>query len=290
MLSYSVITAARNESANLVELFESLRSQTVLPSSWLIAENGSTDDTRAVAESIAAAVPWVRVISVSGDSTPVRGAPIVRALHAALEALDGPPDLVANVDADVTMGPAFFETLLARFEEYPDLGIASGSAWERAGDEWVQKHVTGDSVWGATRVYRWACLQDVLPFVPRLAWEGIDEAIAGARGWRTRTFVELPFEHHRPEGERDGSSVRRWKEVGRSCHYLHYRIPYLFARTAHHARRDPAAVAILWGFAGSVLRREPRLPDARARQYVRDGQRLRDLPARRREALGRRPR
>ena len=48
----------------------------------------------------------------------------------------------------------------------------------------------------------------------RLGWDGIDEFKANALGWRTTAFEELPFRHHRPEGERDGSAWRARSEPG----------------------------------------------------------------------------
>ena len=68
------------------------------------------------------------VLSEAGQRE--RGAPIVRALHAGLDGLDLEPDVIVNVDADVTMEPDYFERLLEAFARDPSLGIASGSAWE----------------------------------------------------------------------------------------------------------------------------------------------------------------
>ena len=47
---------------------------------------------------------------------------------------------------------------------------------------WRERHLTGSTVWGATRAYRRACLDDGLPFEERLGWDGIDEFKANARG------------------------------------------------------------------------------------------------------------
>jgi hypothetical protein len=66
-----------------------------------------------------------------------------------------------------------------------------------------------------------------------------------------------------------------------------YRAWYLVARAAHNLRKDPAAVGLVFGFAAAVLRRAPRLGDARARAVLRDDQSLRNIVQRRREALGR---
>jgi glycosyltransferase involved in cell wall biosynthesis len=284
--AYSVITPAHNEAANLPRLAAALDAQTVTPTQWIIVENGSTDDTARVAKALEAQYEWAQALSIPGSSTPIRGGPIVEALRAGLASLDSRPPIVVSVDADVTMEPPYFESLLARFAADPQLGIASGAAWERVDGVWRQRHVTGDTVWGATRAYRWECLCDVQPLEPRLAWDGIDGARARARGWRTRTFADIRFFHHRKEGERDSSPFSSWVEVGRSCHYMAYRLPYLLARTIHHVRRDRAAIGILWGFCVSAARRERQLDDAQARAAIRAGQRLRDIPQRRREALG----
>jgi biofilm PGA synthesis N-glycosyltransferase PgaC len=287
MLTYAVITPARNEESNLPRLAEALRSQTSAPSRWLIVENGSTDGTRKTAHTIAAELPWAEVLVVQGTELPVRGAPIVRSLHEAIGQLVPPPHVVVNVDADISMDADYFERLLAEFAADPELGIGSGSAFELENGRWRQRHVTGGTVWGASRAYRWQCLQEVMPLEERFGWDGIDEAKARARGWNTTTFTDLPFKHHRAEGVRDSGRLRRWAEVGRSSWYLDYRVSYLLARTLHQAWSDPAAIAILWGFAGSALRRRPKLEDSEARRHVRAGQRLRNLPRRRREALGR---
>ena len=105
---------------------------------------------------------WARLVVLPATAPRERGAPIVRALHAGLDSLDLEPDVVVNVDADVTMEPDYFERLLDAFARDPSLGIASGSAWELNDGVWRQRFVTGGTVWGATRAYRWGCLQDVL--------------------------------------------------------------------------------------------------------------------------------
>ena len=167
------------------------------------------------------------------------------------------------------------------------LGIASGSAWELDDDEvWRQRFVTGGTVWGATRAYRWACLQDVLPLEARHGWDGIDQLKARARGWQTRTLTDLPFRHHRPEGHHDGSTWAHWLANGDTAHFMGYRLWYLLARTLHQVRRDRAAFGLLFGYASAALRRSARLEDPDARAVLRKDQSFRKLLDRRREALG----
>ena len=286
-LNYSIITPARDEAEALPRLAESLARQTRLPERWVIVENGSSDGTRTTAEAIVEAYDWAQLLVIGQSGSRERGAPIVRAIHAGLEALGGEADVVVNVDADVTMDGDYFERLLVAFEREPSLGIASGSAWELSDGVWRQRFVTGGTVWGATRAYRRACLPSVLPLEERHGWDGIDQLKARARGWETRTLTDLPFRHHRPEGSEDGSSWAHWLVNGDTAYFMGYRPWYLAARTLHRVRRNPAAIALIAGYAAAAVRRSPRLEDPGARTVLRDDQSLRQILRRRREAIGR---
>lgn len=283
---YAVITPARDEAHNLSRLADSLSAQALPPETWLVIENGSGDATLQVAEELAATRPWMRVLSVPGTSSPVRGAPIVRSLHTGFTTLDPSPDVVVNVDADISVDPDYFERLVGRFADDPLLGIASGTCLEQAGGRWRERFVTGTTVWGASRAYRWACLEDVLPLEERMGWDGLDEFKANALGWRTRTFRDLPFRHHRPEGDRDGSGRRARTAQGQAAYYAGYRPWYLVLRSLFQARRDPSALVLIWGYARAAIAREPRCPDERVIRYVRSQQHPRHLLRRAREALG----
>lgn len=289
--SYAVITPARDEAGNLPRVAESLAAQTVLPVSWIIVDNGSTDETSDIAEQLAGMHAWVRVLTLEGASAPDRGAPVVRALNSGLSMLtEHPPQVVVNVDADISFGPDYFELLLSKFDEDPSLGIASGCAYELQQGRWCGRHVTGTTVWGASRAYRWECLQAVLPLEERVAWDGIDEFKANARGWRTQTFEGIPFKHHRREGERDGTMWRARRQQGNAAYYVGYRPWYLVLRALWHTRRESSALAMIWGYAGAAVRREPRMSDVEARLYLRRQQSPLRLGSRLAEAAGRRSR
>jgi biofilm PGA synthesis N-glycosyltransferase PgaC len=286
VLTYSIITPARDEADTLPALARALGQQSVRPLRWVIVEGGSSDATVNVAETIVAAYDWARLVVLPTTAPRERGAPIVRALHAGLDSLDIEPDVIVNIDADVTMDADYFERLLRSFAQDPLLGIASGSAWELEDGVWRQRFVTGGTVWGATRAYRWACLQSVLPLEERHGWDGIDQLKARARGWHTRTFTDLPFHHHRAEGHHDGSTWAHWRANGDTAYFMGYRPWYLLVRTLHQARRDRSAVALTYGYLLSAARRSPRLSDTAARALLRRDQSVAKIFRRRREALG----
>src|SRR5262249_49500591 len=144
---------------------------------------------------------------------------------------------------------------------------------------------TRSHVWGATRAYRRACLELVMPLEEREGWDELDALKARLNGWETRVMADLPFRHHRKMGERDGGR-RVWLAQGEAAHYMGYRLSYLLVRTAYRVVREPQAAMMLVGWAAAAVRRKPRLPDARVRKYLRDQQRIRHLPVRARETRG----
>lgn len=286
-MSYALVTPVRDEAENLARLGDCIVRQTMLPTQWVIVDNGSRDETAAVAERFAAADAWVTVLSSPATPRAVPGAPIVRAFKRGVEALQGDPDVIVKLDADVSFGDDYFERVVRAFAERERLGIASGVCLELDEGEWRPTHVTGDHARGAARAYRAACLAEVSPLEERVGWDGIDELKATVLGWETG-ILPIPFRHHRPVGIRDGSRFRRWSALGECSHYMGYRWSYLLVRAAFQVRRDRAAVAMVVSFVAAAARRKPRLADSRAVEYLRDQQRLRHLPQRAREATGRR--
>lgn len=284
---YAVITPARNEADNLPRLALSLIHQSERPIRWVIVDNGSTDETPSIVRELAREHDWICLVQIPGAVTPTRGAPAVRAFQAGLGSLDVEAGFVANHDADITVAPGYYAALLDAFADDPRLGIAGGTCYEPEAGGWSQRHVTGTTVWGGSRLYRRECLDDVQPLEERLGWDGMAEAKANAAGWSTRILPDVPFLHHRPEGQRDGSWGSRVAQ-GRSARYMGYRPWYLVLRALRHSIRNPTGLGLIWGYSSSAVRREPITEDVAMREYIRRQQSIGDLPKRLRETLGRR--
>lgn len=286
---YAVLTAARNEADALPRLAESLAGQTVPPVIWLILENGSSDATASVAATLAQEYPFAQLLQISApEGPPVRGGPIVKAIHAGLDTLPDDLSVVMKVDADITLPKDYAERLYAELEQDPELGIVSGSCFEDRAGSWVQQHMTGDMAWCAARAWRRECLTDVLPFTERFGWDTVDIAKARLNGWRTRTLTDLPFQHHRKEGERDGIGAASWVNQGRGSHFLGYRPTYVVGRALGRMRDDPKAIMMVWGYLSQIIKRGPQLPNKDVRELIREDQRWRHLKARVAESSGRR--
>lgn len=283
---YAIVTPVRDEAMNLERLATCLVAQSVRPQAWAIVDNGSADETLAVARDLATQHAWIRVVEIAGEAVATRGAPVVRALRAGIAAVGETPEVIVKVDADVSLPPDHFERLVEEFTADPALGIASGSRWELRGGCWRQQYVTGTSVEGQCRAYRRQCLVEVSPLEERLGWDGLDEMKANGLGWTTRAFRELPFRHHRDVAQRDRSRISAWVAQGEANHYMGYRPSYALLRSARRALRDPAALALAWGYLYAQAMRRPRCADPVVRRHVRSQQALRRVPRRIAEALG----
>ncbi|HEX5622184.1 MAG TPA: glycosyltransferase [Solirubrobacteraceae bacterium] len=280
-MRYAVATPARNEEDNLRRLGAALAAQTHAPVAWVVVDDGSTDGTAAVVAELAAAHPWVRTLtrdSADPDEPLADGRRRARDLDAFLRgarAVTEPVDVIVKVDADVDFEPDYFERLIAHFEQDETLAIASGTCYEQEDGDWVRRTKAESTVWGATRAYRYENLADVEALEPCMGWDGLDEIRVQLRGLRTQAFVDLPFRHHRPEGGRELTSLHQGEALGRASWYMGYRPSYLALRALYRARREPAALAMLWGYTAAAARRAPRCPDPDVVRVLRDRQRLR---------------
>jgi glycosyltransferase involved in cell wall biosynthesis len=279
MLRYAVATPARNEEGNLPRLAAALAAQTHPPTEWIVVDDGSTDATPEILAALTAEHPWIRRLArTEADATALnagrRQARDLDGFRRGVNALTEPVDVVIKVDADVSFEPDFGERLMAGFEADADLALASGTCYEQESGEWVRRTKADTTVWGATRAYRWDVVDILMGLEPFMGWDGLDEIQVQLRGLRTTTFVDLPFRHHRPEGGRELTSLHQGEALGRASYYMGYRPSYLALRAFYRARREPAALAMLWGYAAAAARRDRRCPDAAVVRTLRDRQRL----------------
>jgi hypothetical protein len=277
---YAIVTPARNERENLERLAESVLAQTHRPTWWIIVDDGSDDGMDVVAERLAAEHAFIRLERTNEGSDRLqdgrRQGRDLLAFRLGVNRLPDPVDIFVKVDADTSFDAAYFATLVQRFGEEPDLGIAGGTCYELEDGVWERVKVNAAHPRGASRAYRWALLDDVMALEPTLGWDGVDEVLAELRGFHTKGFTDIGFRHHRRVGEREGR-LRAGSALGRQAWYMGYRPSYLVLRAAYRARRNPASMAMIYGYAAAAAGGDPRCPHPSVVDRMRDRQRLREV-------------
>jgi glycosyltransferase involved in cell wall biosynthesis len=257
----------------------------------VIVDDGSSDGTAEYAAALAAQHDWITVLTTGrgngGLTEGRREGRDLLALQQGMDVLPADVETVTKLDADVELPSEYFERLSEAFAADPRLGLASGRRCELEHGKWHRRHVTGTAVEAQCRTYRHACWRELQPIEPRMGWDGMDEARAIVAGWHTHVVDGLDFRHRRPMGTRDGSRVRARMAEGHAAHFMGYRPTYLLVRAAWHARREPAAVAMLWGYASAAVSGRGRCQDAAAVAYVRRRQSARHLASAWRDVRGR---
>ncbi|HTR67368.1 MAG TPA: glycosyltransferase family A protein [Terriglobales bacterium] len=221
-LDYVLITAAHNEEKFIATTIRSVIAQTVRPRKWVIVSDASSDGTDHIVRGYAARHPFIELHRIREDHPRNFGAQ-VEAINFGYEQLRAMPfSFVGNVDADVALPPAYYETLLRRFADRPALGLAGGFIYEDHGRGFQSRRTNSPhSVAHATQVFRRECFDAIGGYL-RLEYGGPDwvaEIMARQRGWMVEAFADLVVQHYRPAGSA-GGVVRGWYRQGRMDHSL----------------------------------------------------------------------
>jgi glycosyltransferase involved in cell wall biosynthesis len=221
ILSYVLITPARNE-ADYIELtLKSVVTQTARPAKWVIVSDGSTDATDDIVRKYAVDHPWIELLQM----------PERRERHFAGKALavsagykrmaDVKYDVIGNLDADVSFDPDYFAFLMGRFADNPKLGVG-GTAFKEGDLTYNYEFVGVEHVSGMCQMFRRECFEAIEGY-PAIKSGGIDLIAvlsARAKGWETRTFVEKSFVHHRTQGGALHTGLRGRLNMGRKDYLL----------------------------------------------------------------------
>lgn len=260
---YVLITPARNEEAFIEKTLQSVVRQTVLPMQWIIVNDGSTDATATKVRSYLADNPWITLIDL-----PVRQerhfAAKVYAFNTGREKVkDLNYAVIGNLDADVSLDEDHFEFLMDQFVRDPTLGVA-GTVFREHGYNSATDSFEGHTyVSGQCQMFRRECFEEIGGYKPNKGG-GIDwMAVTHARmiGWKTRSFREKSFFHHRRLGTAERSILASTFSYGEKDYYLGGHPLWELFRVAWRMTKRPWVVdgaALGLGYFWAALRRAKR--------------------------------
>ena len=201
--AYVLVTPARNEEDFIELTIQSVIAQTVKPVMWVIVSDRSVDRTDEIVANYANKYSFIRLIRNESPSERNTAAK-VNAINLGINALAGAEyAFFGNLDADVSFGNTYFETLLAHFEKDSNLGVAGGWLYQKDDQGGVYKlNRSAESVAGAVQLFRRTCFNQIGGYksIPGGMEDGIAEITARYNGWKTYSFAELPVIHHREIG------------------------------------------------------------------------------------------
>lgn len=261
-LNYVLITPARNEAPFIESTIKAVIHQTVRPLKWIIVSDGSTDATDDIVREHAAAHPWIELIRMPER----RGrdfAGKAAAFNAGLCRVRGLRyDVIGNLDADVSFDERYCALLMDKFERDPTLGVA-GTPFKDPSLEYDYRFVSIEHVSGPCQMFRRECFEAIGGY-QQARLGGVDHiAVITARmnGWRTRTFQDAFFVHHRPMGSCGQNALRSRFQNGAVDYALGGHPAWELCRTAYQMTRKPrvvGALMLLAGYLSAAVRGEER--------------------------------
>jgi poly-beta-1,6-N-acetyl-D-glucosamine synthase len=282
--SYVLVTAAYNEGKLIENTIRSVISQNCLPAKWVIVSDASTDDTDAIVTRYAAENRFIQLHRIRDDH-PRNFAAQAHAINAGIAQLAAEDfDFIGNLDADITLAPSYFEQLLKKFHEDPQLGLGGGLICERCEDGVFRSRRDNSvtSVAHAVQLFRRACFQAVgggyVP-LPYGAPDTYAEVTARMRGWRVSSFPDLEALHHRATGSA-GGMLRGCFRQGRMDHSLGTLPLFEVCKVLRRVNVNPrvlGAASRLAGFIFAYYRSETRPVSDEFVTYFRQEQRARLL-------------
>jgi biofilm PGA synthesis N-glycosyltransferase PgaC len=206
--SYVLVTPARNEAAYIERTIESVVAQTILPLKWVIVSDGSTDGTDEIARTFVAKYDWIELVTLS-ERKERNFAGKVAAFNAGQERLQGVEyDVIGNLDGDVSFDEEYFSFLLGKLAEDPTLGLVGTPYKDPLNQPYDYRFVSTEHVTGPCQLFRRECFEAIGGYMPVKggAIDRIADISARMKGWKTRTFTDKVYLHHRATG----TAQQRW--------------------------------------------------------------------------------
>ncbi|WP_262966592.1 glycosyltransferase [Methylobacter psychrophilus] len=276
-MDYVLITPARNEQEYIDMTIRSVISQTILPKRWIIVSDGSTDQTDDIVKQYLIIYPWMELIRMPEHSDRQFAAKVYSFRAGYERVKDIQFNIIGNLDADVCFEADYFEYLLGKFIENPQLGVAGTAFVEDSNIAYNYQLTNIEHVSGQCQIFRRCCFEEIGGYTP-FKGGGIDwTAVTTARmkGWRTRTFTEKTFTHHRAMGTGNSSMLMAWFKRGRKDYFLGGHPLWQIFRSLYQMSKKPyflGGALLLFGYLWAMVSREERSVSPELMQFHRHEQ------------------
>jgi poly-beta-1,6-N-acetyl-D-glucosamine synthase len=262
LLTYVLITPARNEKDFIELTIRSVIKQTLRPARWVIVSDGSTDGTDAIVKKYSARHDWIELLRMPERKERHFGGKVT-SFNAGYESVKHLKwDIIGSLDADLSFEDDYFAFLLERLAKSPRLGVC-GTPFKEGGSMYDYRFSSTEHVSGACQLFRRECFEAIGGYTP-VKGGGIDVIavlMARMKGWETRTFPEKFCLHHRPMGSANHGPVASWFKLGEKDYRLGRHPLWQMFRSVYQMRQKPFVIGgcALWcGYFWLWVRRSQR--------------------------------
>ena len=262
---YVLVSACRNEDAYIDGLIDCVALQRRRPACWVIVDDGSTDGTYARAALRLQALPFLKLVKVSGSHSRNFTSQVYAAQYG-YEMVKGEPfDFIGFLDADIRLASDYYERVIQAFGNDPQLGIAGGVVIDKYHDRRAGSRRGSENyhVAGGVQLFRKKCFEQIGGYTPidGGGQDTIADVMAMMYGWKIRSFPEIIAEHLRPDGTAGDNMLAHGMKWGRKFHLLGYHPLYYLGQCVRRLGWRPYVVGSLCqllGFMVAAIRHERR--------------------------------
>jgi len=240
---------------------DSVVNQTILPTKWIIVDDGSTDSTAEILISYQNKHDFIQVVTRVNRGHRSVGPGVIEAFYEGYNKINlSDYQYICKLDLDLIMPPNYFELMIDKMQQNPRLGTYSGKAYyiDKSSDELVSEGCGDESSIGATKFYRVSCFKQIGGFVRQVMWDGIDSHRCRLLGWisESRDEEETRFVHLRPMGSSQKGILTGRARHGYGQYFMGTGLIYMLAATVYRLNHPPyviGALTSLWGYIKSIL-------------------------------------
>ena len=260
-MRYVLISAAHNEESFIRSTLDSVCSQTLRPVRWIVVDDGSTDRTAQIVRAYSKRFGWIELVRRPSH----RERNFAAKVHAFAEGLSRvlylDYEVLGNLDADVSFEPEYLDFLIRQFVADATLGVAGTPFLEEKDYDSARHSFEGvNHVAGGVQLFRRKCFEDIGGYTPNRAG-GIDwiaVTTARMRGWKTQSFPEKRFIHHRRLGTATRGTLASIYAHGEKDYYLGNHPLWQMFRVVYRMAKRPYVIdglAVGFGYLWAAFHR-----------------------------------
>jgi len=201
---YILISPVHNEEAYIERTIKCIIAQSVPPKKWVIVNDSSTDKTDEIIKQYESQYDFISYLYLQHNDAQSYYDRKIRAFLSGYEKIkDTKYEFLGCLDADISLEPTYYESILEKFDHNPKLGVASGVYLDEVNGRLRRIFIARISTPGAIQLFRRQCYEEIGGYIP-LKYGGVDtlsEIMARMAGWETKSFPKYKAIHHRPVGK-----------------------------------------------------------------------------------------